>query len=146
MLGYIVGGSFATLFGSNVINRVVTNTINLAYSGVSFIVGGSETSKNINEIYLKLRLLDIDVKIDMVKVICSKIKHDDISNVCETSVEELIKRIEFLRGFINKELYEYKQKWLHSYRVVNLDNEINELVNLVSILDGRISLLMYFVK
>ena len=146
MLGYVVGGSLATLFGSNIINRIVSNTINFVCGSVSFIIGGSESSKHINDINSKLKSLDMDLKIDMVNVICSKIKHDEISRVCEANVEELIRRIEYLRDFIKKEIEEYNEKWLHSYRVLNLDIEIKELTSLVFVLDGRISLLMSLLK
>ena len=146
MIGYVVGGSIATLFGSNIINSIVSNTINFVCGSVSFIIGGSESSKHINDINLKLKSLDIDIKIDMVNVICSKIKHDEISLMCEANVEELIRRIEYLRDFIKKEVEEYNEKWLHSYRVLNLDIEIKELTSLVFVLDGRISLLMSLLK
>ena len=146
MLGYVVGGSLATLFGSNIINRIVSNTITFVCGSVSFIIGGSESSKHINDINSKLKSLDMDLKIDMVNVICSKIKHDEISLMCEANVEELIRRIEYLRDFIKKEVEEYNEKWLHSYRVLNLDIEIKELTSLVFVLDGRISLLMSLLK
>ena len=146
MIGYVVGGSLATLFGSNIINRIVSNTINFVCGSVSFIIGGSESSKHINDINSKLKSLDMDLKIDMVNVICSKRKHDEISLMCEANVEELIRRIEYLRDFIKKEVEEYNEKWLHSYRVLNLDIEIKELTSLVFVLDGRISLLMSLLK
>ena len=66
--------------------------------------------------------------------------------MCEANVEELIRRIEYLRDFIKKEVEEYNEKWLHSYRVLNLDIEIKELTSLVFVLDGRISLLMSLLK
>ena len=146
MLAYVVGGGVMTLFGSNIRNKIVTNTINLVYNGVSFVFNGSDSCIRMNDIQLKVKSLDIDLKIDMANVICSKIKHDNISRICEINTEELVRRIVYLRDLINKELEECKQKWFYSYRTINLDIEIKELTSLVFMLDGRITMLMTLLK
>ena len=146
MLAYVVGGGVMTLFGSNIRNKIVTNTINLVYNGVSFVFNGSDSCIRMNDIQLKVKSLDIDLKIDMVNVICGKIKHDNISRICEINTEELVRRIVYLRDLINKELEECTQKWFYSYRTINLDIEIKELSSLVFMLDGRISMLMSLLK
>jgi len=146
MLAYVVGGGVMTLFGSNIRNKIVTNTINLVYNGVSFVFNGSDSCNRMKDIHMKIKSLDIDLKIDMVNVICGKIKHDDISRICEINTEELVRRIVYLRDLINKELEECTQKWFYSYRTINLDIEIKELSSLVFMLDGRISMLMSLLK
>jgi len=146
MLAYVVGGGVMTLFGSSITNKIVTNTINLVYNGVSFVFNGSDSGIRMNDIQLKIKSLDIDLKIDMVSVLCSKIKQDNISRICEINTEELVRRIVYLRDLINKELEECKQKWFYSYRTINLDIEIKELTSLVFMLDGRITMLMTLLK
>jgi hypothetical protein len=74
MLQYVVGGTFLTFMGSNILNTIVAGTLDTIYSGAVFVKNGSESNKVIEKVQKDLIKLDITIKLELVKTLTDKLK------------------------------------------------------------------------
>ena len=142
MLNFVVGGTLLTFAGTNIVNSIVTGTLNTIYSSLLFFKNGTETDTIINKIRKKIDKLDIKIKLDLVNILIVKLPINDINRVIEEGLVELILKIKTLIELIECEISDHKNKWLSGYRGISVDTNYENLINLMSILDGRIALLM----
>ena len=150
MIHYVVGGTFLTFLSSNIVNTIITGTLDTVYSGISFAKNGSNCNKIIEKVKKDLDHMDIKIKIELANTLIKKyttpdihdIPANDIAKIIINGIIELITKINSIIEWIDLETIKHSQKWLSGYRSIALEDKINELQNLVSILDGRILLLM----
>ena len=50
MLQYVVGGTFLTFMSSNIVNSIVSGTLDTLYSSISFAKNGSNCNKIIEKV------------------------------------------------------------------------------------------------
>ena len=67
LLQYVISGTVATMFGSNILHMVITGTINSVYNSLSYLKNGTESNKDIIRIKKELQSLDITVKLKMIQ-------------------------------------------------------------------------------
>ena len=146
MLHYVVGGTFATLIGTNLLNDLVSGTLGIMYSSTSFVRHGSESNKVIDKVRKDIAKMDITIKLELVKTLMNNLPINDITKVIENGLVELMFKIKSVIDWIDYEIVKHQQKWFSGYRAINFEDKINELRDLVIILDGRITLLMNVCK
>ena len=59
MLHYVVGGTVVTMIGGNIVNTIISSTIDILYSSASFLRKGKETNKMIEKIHMQIEEMDI---------------------------------------------------------------------------------------
>jgi hypothetical protein len=83
MLHYVVGGTLLTYVSTNILNSLIGGTLDILYSGVSFVKNGTESNKVINNVKKEIAKLDIKVKLELVKTLMEKLPENDITKVIE---------------------------------------------------------------
>ena len=146
MLHYVVGGTFATLIGTNLLHDLVVGTLGIMYSSTSFVRHGSESNKVIDKVRKDIAKLDITIKLELVKTLMNNLPINDITKVIENGLVELMFKIKSVIDWIDYEIAKHQEKWFSGYRAINFEDKIDELSDLVIILDGRITLLMNVCK
>lgn len=146
MLHYVVGGTFATLIGTNLLHDLVVGTLGIMYSSTSFVRHGSESNKIIDKVRKDIAKLDITIKLELVKTLMNNLPINDITKVIENGLVELMFKIKSVIDWIDYEIAKHQEKWFSGYRAINFEDKIDELRDLVIILDGRITLLMNVCK
>jgi len=146
MLHYIVGGTFATLIGTNLLHDLLSGTLGIMYSSTSFVRHGSESNKVIDKVRKDIEKMDITIKLELVGTLMVKLQKNDITKIIENGLVDLMFKIKSVIDWIDYEIAKHKQKWFSGYRSINFEDKIEELQNLVVILDGRITLLMNICK
>jgi len=146
MLHYVVGGTFATLIGTNLLHDLVSGTLGIMYSSTSFVRHGSESNKVIDKVRKDIAKMDITIKLELVKTLMNNLPINDITKVIENGLVELMFKIKSVIDWIDYEIAKHQQKWFSGYRAINFEDKIDELRDLVIILDGRITLLMNVCK
>lgn len=146
MLHYVVGGTFVTLMGTNLLHDLVSGILGIMYSSTSFVRHGSESNKVIDKVRKDITKMDITIKLELVETLMVKLPKNDITKIIENGLVDLMFKIKSAIDWIDYEIAKHQQKWLSDYRSINFEDKINELQNLVVILDGRITLLMNLCK
>jgi hypothetical protein len=144
MLHYLIGGSVITIIGSNLLNTLVAGTMDVIYNSASFVKNGTESNKDIAKIKNEIEIMDIPVKLQLVKSLMDNATPGPIITIIETGLLDLIYKIKSLIETIDYEIVKHRAKWFAGYRSVALDDKVAELNKYVNILDGRITLLMNF--
>ncbi len=160
MIHYVVGGTMITMIGSNLLNTIISSTVNILYSSANFVKNGTEANKIIKDIRDQIDVLDIPIKLKLVQTLLNQIenKHkkltdtsatttatesnDEISDIVKDGLLELVYKIKSIIEHIDFEINKHNQKWFASYRSISINDNIKELENLIKILDGRIKLLL----
>jgi len=154
MLHYVVGGTFATLIGTNLLHDLVSGILGIMYSSTSFVRHGTESNKIIDKVRKDIEKMDITIKLELVKTLMDKIADtladnlsdklpkNDIIHIIENGLVDLIFKIKSVIDWVDYEIAKHQQKWFSGYRAINFEDKIDELRNLVVILDGRITLLL----
>ena len=142
MLHYVVGGTFATLIGTNLLHDLVSGTLGIMYSSTSFVRHGTESNKIIDKVRKDIEKMDITIKLELVKTLMDKLPKNDITQIIENGLVDLIFKIKSVIDWVDYEIAKHQQKWFSGYRAINFEDKIDELRNLTVILDGRITLLM----
>lgn len=142
MLHYVVGGTIITYIGTNILNSLIVGTLDTLYSGVSFVKNGTETNKIIDKVRKDIAKLDITIKLELVKKLMEELPENDITKIIENGLVELMFKIKSVIDWIDYEINKHQQKWFSGYRSINFEDKIDELKNLITILDGRITLLL----
>ena len=142
MLHYVVGGTMVTLIGSNVVNTLVSGTIDILYNSASFVKNGTESNKVIETIKNDMAVLDIPIKLQLIQTLTEKAPNNEITHIIEQGLSDLIFKIKSVIEWIEYEISKHNSKWFAGYRSISIEDKMNELRNLVKILDGRISLLL----
>lgn len=162
MIHYVVGGTMITMIGSNLLNTIISSTVNILYSSANFVKNGTEANKIIKDIRDQIDVLDIPIKLKLVQTLLNQIenKHkkltdtsatatttttesnDAISDILKDGLLELVYKIKSIIEHIDFEINKHNQKWFASYRSISINDNIKELENLIKILDGRIKLLL----
>ena len=141
-MNYIIGGTLATVAGTHIIHNLVVGTLQTIYSSVLFVKNGNEPDLMIKKIKKEIEKLDIKVKLDLVNTLIIKVPSNDINKIIENGLTTLIFNIKTLIELIDYEIMKHNNKWFASYRTVNFDEHLDTLKNYISILDGRINLLI----
>lgn len=144
MLHYLVGGSIITLIGTNLLNNVVVGTLDVIYNSATFMKNGTESNKDIARVQNEIEMLDIAVKLQLVKTLMNNATDGPIMKIIETGLLDLVYKIKSLIESIDYEIAKHKQKWFAGYRAVYIDKKLADLKKYITILDGRITLLMNF--
>ena len=131
MLPYIIGGTLATLIGSNVVHTLTEGIIYTICSSAGFLRRGTESNKMINAIKLKL-----------VQKLLETLPKTETNSILEDGLVEIMFKIKSLLEWIEYEIDKHNTKWFSGYRNIAVDNKMDELAHLVKVLDGRIGLLM----
>ncbi len=142
MLHYVVGGTMVTLIGSNVVNTLVSGTIDILYNSASFVKNGTESNKVIETIKNDMAVLDIPIKLQLIQTLTEKAPNNEITHIIEQGLSDLIFKIKSVIEWIEYEISKHNSKWFAGYRSISIEDKMNELRNIVKILDGRISLLL----
>ena len=157
-MNYVIGGTLATIAGTNIINTLVCGTIGTIYNSILFIKNGSYVDDNIHIIKRNIDSLDINIKIETLKSIMeteeSKPINTDNNIVCRTNINNelhnklivcnraLIDQINKKLTCIELEIALHNAKWFRGYRTLSLNEHFEELNGFVCILTGRIQLML----
>lgn len=142
MLPYIIGGTLATLIGSNVVNTLTEGIIYTICSSASFLRHGTESNKMINAIRLRIEEMDIPIKLKLVKKLLETLPKTETNSILEDGLVEIMFKIKSLLEWIEYEIGKHSTKWFAGYRSIAVDDKLVDLAHLVRVLDGRIGLLM----
>ena len=89
MLQYVVGGTFLTFMSSNIVNSIVSGTLDTLYSSISFAKNGSNCNKIIEKVKKDLEYMDINIKLELVKTLIAKhkIHTNDIDDIDDKDID-----------------------------------------------------------
>jgi hypothetical protein len=142
MLPYIIGGTLATLIGSNVVHALAEGIIYTICSSASFLRRGTESNKMINAIRLRIEEMDIPIKLKLVQKLLKTLPKTETNSILEEGLVEIIFNIQSNLASIEYEINKHNDKWFSGYRNIAVDDKLRELERLIRVLDGRIGLLM----
>ena len=142
MIPYIIGGTLATLIGSNVVHTLTEGIIYTICSSASFLRRGTESNKMINAIRLRIEEMDIPIKLKLVQKLLETLPKTETNSILEDGLVEIMLKIKSLLEWIEYEIDKHNAKWFSGYRSIAVDSKMDELAHLVKVLDGRIGLLM----
>jgi len=142
MLHYMIGGTLVTLISSNLVNSLVSSTVEILTSSASFIRHGTESNKKILKIRNQIEEMDIKIKLELVKTLLETLSKNSVTTVIENGLIDLISKIKSIVEWIDFEIDKHNLKWFASYRSISIDDKIEQLQHFIKILDGRIQLLM----
>ena len=142
MLHYMIGGTIVTLISSNLVNSLVSSTIELLGNGASFIRHGTESNKKIQKLRNQIEEMDIKIKLELVKTMLETLPKNDINTIIENGLIDLISKIKSIVEWIDFEIDKHSIKWFSSYRSLSIDEKLDQLQHYVKILDSRIHLLL----
>jgi hypothetical protein len=142
MIPYIIGGTVATLVGSNVMHTLSEGIVYTIYSSANFLRHGTESNKMITSIRLKIEEMDIPIKLKLVQKLLDTLPKTDTNSILEEGLIDIMFKIKSLLEWIEYEISKHSAKWFAGYRGISVDDKLDELSHLVKVLDGRIVLLM----
>ena len=138
----MIGGTIVTLISSNLVNSLVSSTIELLGNGASFIRHGTESNKKIQKLRNQIEEMDIKIKLELVKTMLETLPKNDINTIIENGLIDLISKIKSIVEWIDFEIDKHSIKWFSSYRSLSIDEKLDQLQHYVKILDSRIHLLL----
>lgn len=165
----MIGGTLLTMISGNLINSLVSGTIDILYSSAAFVKHGSEANQTIKDIRYQIEELDLKIKLELVQSILSKYycnnlpndtltndtNHDNINpvninpddksiytKIIESGLIDIIYKIKSLLEWVDFEINKHQLKWFSNYRSISLDDKIKDLRHYTKILDGRINILL----
>jgi hypothetical protein len=141
-MNYLIGGTFATFIGTNLLSHVIEGTLGILYTSATFIKNGNNSNYVIKKIQNKIEEMDITVKLELVKTLKQTLPNNEINQILENGLIDLITKIKSTIEWIDYEIERHNRKWFSSYRILNIDNKIEDLEHLIIILDNRIKLLL----
>lgn len=142
MLPYIIGGTLATLIGSNILHTLSEGIIYTICSSASFLRLGTESNKMINTIRQRIEEMDIPIKLKLVQTLLETSPKTETNSILEEGLVEIMFKIKSLLEWIEYEINKHNAKWFSGYRNIAVDGKLDELAHLIRVLDGRIGLLM----
>lgn len=157
MLHYMIGGTFITMLSGNILNSLVSGTLDMLYSSAAFIRYGSESNKTIQKIRIQIEEMDIKIKLELVQTLLYDNGHNNghdneeptiqspqspIMKIIETGLIDIVYKIKSLLEYIDFEIDKHKLKWFAGYRSIAIDDKLAELQHYVNILNGRINMLI----
>ena len=142
MLPYIIGGTLATLIGSNVVHSLAEGIIYTICSSASFLRRGTESNKMINALRLRIEEMDIPIKLKLVQKLLETLPKTETNSILEEGLVEIMFHIQSNLASIEYEINKHNAKWFSGYRSIAVDGNLDELAHLVRVIDGRIGLLM----
>lgn len=142
MLPYIIGGTVATLIGTNIVHTLTDGIIYTVCSSASFLRRGTESNKMITAIKLRIEEMDIPIKLKLVQKLLETLPKTETNSILEEGLVEIMFKIKSLLEWIDYEIERHNTKWFAGYRTIALDDKLDELAHLIKVLDGRIGLLM----
>ena len=143
-LNLIIGAGVASIFGTSIITQTVNATINTTYGLLSYLTYGTTTNETIKHIKRRIEILDIAVKLKLAeKIINIPIdKKTLVQSTLETDINDIIQNINILLKGINTKIEEHFQKWLSSYRSLQVNDDLEELETKCTLLDRRLKLII----
>jgi Na+/phosphate symporter len=138
----MIGGTIVTLISSNLVNSLVSSTIELLGNSASFIRHGTESNKKIHKIRDQIEEMDIKIKLELVKTLLETLPKTDINTIMENGLIDLISKIKSIVEWIDFEIDKHSVKWFSSYRSLSIDEKLDQLQHYIKILDSRIQLLL----
>ena len=138
----MIGGTIVTLISSNLVNSLVSSTVELLGTSASFIRHGTESNKKIQKIRNQIEEMDIKIKLELVKTMLETLSKNDINTIIENGLIDLISKIKSVVEWIDFEIDKHSLKWFSSYRSISIDEKIDQLQHYIKILDCRIQLLL----
>ena len=138
----MIGGTIVTLISSNLVNSLVSSTIELLGNSASFIRHGTESNKKIHKIRDQIEEMDIKIKLELVKTLLETLPKTDINTIMENGLIDLISKIKSIVEWIDFEIDKHSVKWFSSYRSLSIDEKLDQLQHYIKILDSRIHLLL----
>jgi len=141
-MNYLIGGTFATFIGTNLLSHVIEGTLGILYTSATFIKNGNNSNYVIKKIQNKIEEMDITIKLELVKTLKQTLPNNEINQILENGLIDLITKIKSTIEWIDYEIERHNRKWFSSYRILNIDNKIEDLEHLIIILDNRIKLLL----
>ena len=142
MIPYIIGGTLATLIGTNMVHTLSEGIIYTIYSSASFLRLGTESNKMINAIRLRIEEMDIPIKLKLVQKLLETLPKTETNSILEEGLVEIMFKIKSLIEWIEYEINKHSSKWFAGYRNIAVDDKLVDIAHLVRVLDGRIGLLM----
>jgi hypothetical protein len=142
MLHYVVGGTVVTMIGGNIVNTIISSTIDILYSSASFLRKGKETNKMIEKIHMQIEEMDIAIKLKLVQKLLDTLPKTETNAILEEGLVEIMFKIKSLLEWIEYEISKHGAKWFSGYRSITVDDKLDDLTHLVKVLDGRIVLLI----
>jgi len=142
MLPYIIGGTLATLIGSNIVHNLTEGIIYSICSSASFLRRGTESNKMITAIRLRIEEMDIPIKLKLVQKLLETLPKTETNSILEDGLVEIMFKIKSLLEWIEYEIDKHYAKWFSNYRSISIDGKLEELSHFIKVLDGRIGLLM----
>lgn len=142
MLPYIIGGTLATLIGSNIVKNLTEGIICTICSSASFLRSGTESNKMLIAIRLQIEEMDIPIKLKLVQKLLETLPKTETNTILEDGLIEIMFKIKSLLEWIEYEIDKHNAKWFASYRSISIDGKLEELSHFIKVLDGRIGLLM----
>lgn len=142
MLHYMIGGTLLTMISGNLLNSLVTATLDTLYSSASFVRHGSDSNKTIQKIRFQIEELDIKIKLELVQKLLVTLPDGEYKNIVETGLIEIIYKIKTLIEWIDYEINKHQLKWFAGYRNLSVDDKLENLKHYTKILDGRITILL----
>jgi hypothetical protein len=149
MLHYMIGGTFITMLGGNILNNLVSGTLDILYSSAAFIRYGSESNKTIQKIRIQIEEMDIKLKLELVQTLLqpgiesgTQSSISLMTKIIETGLIDIVYKIKSLLEYIDFEIDKHKLKWFAGYRSIVIDDKLAELQHYVNILNGRINMLI----
>jgi hypothetical protein len=141
----MIGGTFITMLGGNILNNLVSGTLDILYSSAAFIRYGSESNKTIQKIRIQIEEMDIKLKLELVQTLLQPGIEPILSpmtKIIETGLIDIVYKIKSLLEYIDFEIDKHKLKWFAGYRSILIDDKLAELQHYVNILNGRINMLI----
>lgn len=146
MLHYMIGGTFITMLGGNILNSLVSGTLDMLYSSAAFIRYGSESNKTIQKIRIQIEEMDIKIKLELVQTLLESNGESNVESpmmkIIESGLIDIVYKIKSLLESIDFEIDKHKLKWFAGYRSIAIDDKLTELQHYVNILNGRINMLI----
>jgi hypothetical protein len=138
----MIGGTIVTLISSNLVNSLVSSTVELLGTSASFIRHGTESNKKIQKIRNQIEEMDIKIKLELVKTLLETLPKNDVNTIIENGLIDLISKIKSVVEWIDFEIDKHSLKWFSSYRSIYIDEKLDQLQHYIKILDSRIHLLL----
>lgn len=135
--------SIIKLLTSTVLNTHLHISIASIYSFIEYLKNNESPSLGVDFILNEIKMMDLELKIQMLMLIFDKSKNDKNDSLVEIylkNLEESVQEIDSITKKIKNTIEEHKLKWFYTYRSFDVSKELDELKRLNKILSDRITL------
>ena len=141
-INLLVSAGVMSIAGVDITSRIVSSSITGICNIYTYLTSQTENA-SINKYKDDIETLDIEVKLKYVENILSKEDNNMTDNFLREKIMDTTKNINNIIKKINIKIYNHQQKYFHTWRTLDLDEDIKYLGKLMKILDERIKLYNY---